>query len=434
MQWTRNSPRARLAAAATPSVAPRKLTPSQRYGLLRKGSSYLRLTGRSLVRLPEQRAEASKSAAAEPAQGAPSRHAAVGGAAPLRKHLTLLVRGGSAYELARGGRALQRVGASKGAVRVAAPSSAGANRGEGSGEGSGEGGKSGGAPRPAAAAASSSSSTSGGGPSSRLAPGRLARAAGPPRPQPRRVQLGWQEFVRSGDGRSLQRSTSARQRQAASTLMAAASGRLRQSTDFKRQRERRAKAEARQLAAAGVQCSYFSKYGRCCRTGGECLYDHDPEKIAICLGYLHGQCADEACPLSHDPTPQRMPVCRLFLLGLCVAPSCRYTHVHLGTATPLCDAFARCGWCAAGDACERRHERFCESYSERGECSLGEQCRLSRHRRTDAPASLFSATPAERAMRQRAAAAAAVDSPSCFPQLGTPLGSSSAVSSPLKPP
>jgi hypothetical protein len=390
------------------------------------------------VRLPEQRAEVGKSAAAEPAQGALSRHAAVGGAAgaaPLRKHLTLLVRGGSAYELARGGRALQRVGLSKGGVRAAPPSSAGANRGEGSGEGSGEGGKSGGAPRPAAA----SSSSSGGGSSSRLAPSRLPRPAGPPRPQPRmaqprRVQLGWQEFVRSGDGRSLQRSTSARQRQAASTLMAAASGRLRQSTDFKRQRERRAKVAARQLAAAGVQCSYFSKYGRCCRTGGECLYDHDPEKIAICLGYLHGQCADEACPLSHDPTPQRMPVCRLFLLGLCVAPSCRYTHVHLGTATPLCDAFARCGWCAAGDACERRHERFCESYSERGECSLGEQCRLIRHRRTDAPASLFSATPAERAMRQRAAAVAAVDSPSCFPQLGTPIGSSSAVGTPLKPP
>ena len=135
-----------------------------------------------------------------------------------------------------------------------------------------------------------------------------------------------------------------------------------------------------------------------------------------------------------------MPVCRLFLLGLCVAPSCRYTHVHLGTATPLCDAFARCGWCAAGAGCERRHERFCESYSQCGECALGEQCRLSRHRRADAPAGLVSATPAERAMRRRAAAAAAaaaVDSPSCFPQLGTPLGStssSSAVGSPLKPP
>ena len=118
----------------------------------------------------------------------------------------------------------------------------------------------------------------------------------------------------------------------------------------------------------------------------------------------------------------------------------RYTHVHLGTATPLCDAFARCGWCAAGAGCERRHERFCESYSQCGECALGEQCRLSRHRRADAPAGLVSATPAERAMRRRAAAAAAaaaVDSPSCFPQLGTPLGStssSSAVGSPLKPP
>ena len=78
-------------------------------------------------------------------------------------------------------------------------------------------------------------------------------------------------------------------------------------------------------AAAGVQCSYFSKYGRCCRAGGECLYEHDPDKIAICLDYLHDQCSDEACPLSHEPTPQRMPVCRLFLLGLCVAPSCRYT-------------------------------------------------------------------------------------------------------------
>ena len=136
--------------------------------------------------------------------------------------------------------------------------------------------------------------------------------------------------------------------------------------------------------------------------------------MAICLKWLHGECDEAPCLLSHEPTPQRMPVCRLFLLGLCVAPTCKFSHVYLGAGTPLCDDFHRCGWCAKGADCEQRHERWCESYAERGECALGDQCRLSRHHRATAPAL---ATPGA-ATARRAAAAAAEDSPSCFPQLG----------------
>ena len=348
-------------------------------GLLRRGSSYLRLTGRSLVRVPAASGATSTAPAAAPVAAPAATGAKAGG--------KIVLRGGAAYELAHGGRTLKRVvsPAAVDSTNLAAKSSPVAATAAGVGS-------SGGSSSTAAAAAP--------------APAPKAKRAVRP---PVRVQLGLAEFVRSADGKSLQRSKSTRQRQAAS-------GRLRQSIDFKRQREKQAKADARQQAASGVQCSYFSKFGRCCRVGGECLYEHDPDKIAICLPYLHGTCTDPACLLSHEPTPRRMPVCRLFLLGMCLDKACPFVHVHLGHTTPLCDSFARCGWCEAGAQCEQRHERWCEGFGD--ECPLGDHCRLSRHRRG-------SSSKAAAATRSAASIVARppanVPSPSTFPRLSSSL-------------
>ena len=368
-------------------------------GLLRRGSSYLRLTGRSLVRVPAASGAAATVSASAPAPAGVAAtvpalacahpHAPALAAAPTATKAggKIVLRGGAAYELAHGGRALRRV------VR---PAAIGSTKAVASSTAYLAGISAAATAAPGVGVLGRSSSTA-----AAAAPAPAPKAKRAVRP-PVRVQLGLAEFVRSADGKSLQRSKSTRLRQAAS-------GRLRQSIDFKRQRERQAKADARQQAASGVQCSYFSKFGRCCRAGGECLYEHDPEKLAICLPYLHGTCTDPVCLLSHEPTPQRMPVCRLFLLGVCLDKACPFVHVHLGHATPLCDSFTRCGWCEAGAQCEQRHERWCEGFSD--ECPLGDQCRLSRHRRTNS---------------SKAAAAASivpppalVSSPSTFPRLSS---------------
>jgi len=111
----------------------------------------------------------------------------------------------------------------------------------------------------------------------------------------------------------------------------------------------------------------------------ECPYEHNVDKVAICQRFLHHACDDALCPLSHDPTPERMPLCRLFLRGLCADPACTFAHVHLGGVAP-CRDFSRCGYCAAGTACEFRHEQTCAQHRATGACALGEQCKLRRVR------------------------------------------------------
>ena len=181
-------------------------------------------------------------------------------------------------------------------------------------------------------------------------------------------------FALSADGMSLQRDASARRKKAAST-------KLRLSIDFKRKREKKERAEARRENLGCVQCSYFSRFGCCTRAGGECLYAHDAEKVAICQKYLHGVCDDAACPLSHVLAAERLPTCRLFLQGVCVTPDCAFAHVHHGAGTDVCEAFSKGGYCAAGAACAKRHELTCElAAAAGGPCPLGELCKLRRPR------------------------------------------------------
>ncbi|KAG6374839.1 hypothetical protein JVT61DRAFT_4224 [Boletus reticuloceps] len=49
-------------------------------------------------------------------------------------------------------------------------------------------------------------------------------------------------------------------------------------------------------------CPRFTTTGACSR-GLTCMYQHDPNKIAICWHFLHGNCPNtaESCNLSHDP-------------------------------------------------------------------------------------------------------------------------------------
>ena len=141
------------------------------------------------------------------------------------------------------------------------------------------------------------------------------------------------------------------------------------------------RAEARRENLGCVQCSYFSRFGRCTRAGGECLYAHDAEKVAICQKFLHGVCDDAACPLSHVLAAERLPTCRLFLQGVCVTPDCAFAHVHHGAGTDVCEAFSKGGYCAAGAACAKRHELTCElAAAGGGPCPLGELCKLRRPR------------------------------------------------------
>lgn len=151
------------------------------------------------------------------------------------------------------------------------------------------------------------------------------------------------------------------------------------SLDFKRQRM----ADAARAAKGKMLCSFFCRHGRCDgRAGAECQFEHDPDRVAICQDYLHGTCdpdRDPPCPLSHAPSAENMPVCRLFARGLCVDSDCAFSHVHLGVSAPICAAFARCGYCANGAMCQKRHEMVCAAQTnERAGCALGERCKLGR--------------------------------------------------------
>jgi hypothetical protein len=54
--------------------------------------------------------------------------------------------------------------------------------------------------------------------------------------------------------------------------------------------------------------------GKCRRRAeGRCKYVHDASKVAVCPGWLAGQCKDAACLLQHAHAPALMPVCTFFL-------------------------------------------------------------------------------------------------------------------------
>ena len=179
------------------------------------------------------------------------------------------------------------------------------------------------------------------------------------------------------------------------------------SVDFKRRRELKGEIEAKRAAKSTTLCAHFCRHGRCSSDGRECPYEHNPDCVSICQGFLHGACSycddgggeggggsDDGdggggggggggapcCLLSHTRAPERLPVCRLYLIGLCVSTACEYPHVHHGGNVPLCAAFSSCGYCRDGASCAQRHELLCAEYAERGACALGERCKLGRRR------------------------------------------------------
>ncbi|KAF2228953.1 CCCH zinc finger protein [Viridothelium virens] len=116
-------------------------------------------------------------------------------------------------------------------------------------------------------------------------------------------------------------------------------------------------------------CARFTSTGYCPH-GPECLYTHDPHKVAICKDFLQkGSCqAGDACDLSHDPNPHRVPACVHFLRGKCFNDECRYAHVHVNAGAPVCRAFATLGYCEAGTSCPDRHVHECPDYTNKGIC------------------------------------------------------------------
>ncbi|KAH8429861.1 CCCH zinc finger protein [Aspergillus melleus] len=123
-------------------------------------------------------------------------------------------------------------------------------------------------------------------------------------------------------------------------------------------------------------CSRFSTTGTCYK-GPNCLYIHDPNKVAMCKDFLQtGNCnAGISCDLSHEPSPHRSPTCMHFLRGRCVNPECRYAHIRLTPGAPVCRAFANLGYCEKGAECDQRHVHECPDYANTGVCNK-KRCKL----------------------------------------------------------
>lgn len=108
------------------------------------------------------------------------------------------------------------------------------------------------------------------------------------------------------------------------------------------------------------------------------MYQHDPDKIAICWNFLHGNCSNtaETCNLSHDPTAERTPLCVHFANnGRCTRDNCPFPHVRVGQRHGVCRDFAVLGYCAKGLDCEMQHVRECPDFAEKGTCST-KGCKL----------------------------------------------------------
>ncbi|KAG1797559.1 hypothetical protein EV424DRAFT_1441957 [Suillus variegatus] len=139
-------------------------------------------------------------------------------------------------------------------------------------------------------------------------------------------------------------------------------------------------------------CPRFTTTGACSR-GLTCMYQHDPNKIAICWNFLHGNCSStaETCNLSHEPTPERTPLCVHFANnGRCTRENCHFPHVRVGQQRGVCRDFAVLGYCAKGLDCEMQHIRECPDFAEKGSCStkgckLPHVIRANRNRKPPVP-------------------------------------------------
>ncbi|KAI6149364.1 hypothetical protein BKA82DRAFT_129079 [Pisolithus tinctorius] len=158
---------------------------------------------------------------------------------------------------------------------------------------------------------------------------------------------------------------------------------------------------AKRLKYVDKPCPRFTTTGACSR-GLTCMYRHDPDKIAICWNFLHGNCPNtaESCSLSHDPIPERTPLCVHFANnGRCTREKCPFPHIRVGQRHGVCRDFAVLGFCAKGLDCEMQHVRECPDFAEKGTCStkgckLPHVIRANRSRKVHSTSAATPTTPA----------------------------------------
>ncbi|KAL0795156.1 hypothetical protein Bca101_066533 [Brassica carinata] len=176
---------------------------------------------------------------------------------------------------------------------------------------------------------------------------------------PKRLVIGYEEYVRVGNGNQLVRDPKKRTR-------ALANEKVRWSLHNVRLRLAKKKKK---------YCQFFTRFGKCNKDDGKCPYVHDPSKVAVCTKFLNGLCANENCKLTHKVIPERMPDCSYFLQGLCNNEACPYRHVHVNPSAAICDGFLK-GYCSDGDECRKKHSYTCPDFEATGSCSQGSKCKL----------------------------------------------------------
>ncbi|KAL8059575.1 hypothetical protein ABFX02_03G096800 [Erythranthe guttata] len=175
---------------------------------------------------------------------------------------------------------------------------------------------------------------------------------------PRRLLICNEEYVRIGNGNQLVRDPKKRTR-------VLASEKVRWSLRTARLR----------LARKKKYCQFFTRYGKCNKDDGKCLYIHDPSKIAVCTKFLSGSCSNLDCKLTHKVIPERMQDCSYFLKGSCSNENCPYRHVNVNPDWPVCRNFLR-GYCADGNECRKKHTYICSDFESTGICPRASTCKL----------------------------------------------------------
>ncbi|EPS73988.1 hypothetical protein M569_00768, partial [Genlisea aurea] len=176
---------------------------------------------------------------------------------------------------------------------------------------------------------------------------------------PRRLSIGWEQYVRNGNGNQLVRDPKRRTR-------ILASEKVRWSLRTARLR----------LARKKKYCQFFTRYGKCNKDDGKCPYIHDPSKIVVCTKFLSGCCSNADCRLTHKVISERMEDCSFFLRGsLCTNDNCPYRHVHVNPNLSICEGFLR-GYCAEGNECQKKHTYVCPAFEATGTCPQASTCKL----------------------------------------------------------
>lgn len=119
-----------------------------------------------------------------------------------------------------------------------------------------------------------------------------------------------------------------------------------------------------------------------CQKGSYCEYQHDRERIKVCVPNLNNRCYNRHCLLSHTSTEFNTPVCRYFLQNKCSKSTCKYMHslpedYDKDTEVWVCRPFAIGGWCGRGKKCPFLHLFECPDFEEEGTCPRKQACNLA---------------------------------------------------------